>query len=62
MAYKIDPELCNGCGACESECPNAAISHVGKDFTIDPNKCDECKEFGSSTCAEVCCTDACIPA
>ena len=27
MAYKIIPDLCNACGACESECPNRAISH-----------------------------------
>jgi len=43
MAYKIIPDLCNACGACESECPNRAISHIGKDYTIDATKCQQCE-------------------
>ncbi len=63
MAYKIVPELCNACGACESECPNRAISHVDKLFTIDPNKCQECAgTYDSPMCAQLCNTDACVPA
>ncbi len=63
MAYKIVPELCNACAACESECPNHAISHVGKLYTIDPSKCQECKgTYDSPMCAQLCNTDACVPA
>jgi ferredoxin len=63
MAYKIVPDLCNACGACESECPNRAISHVDKLFTIDPNKCQECVGvYDSPMCAQLCNTDACVPA
>jgi ferredoxin len=63
MAYKIIPELCNGCGACESECPNRAISHVDKLYTIDPDKCVECEgTYDSPMCAELCNTDACVAA
>ena len=29
MAYKITDE-CISCGACESECKNAAISEIGR--------------------------------
>lgn len=63
MAYKIIPELCNGCAACESECPNRAISHIDKLFTIDPSKCQECEgTYDSPMCAQLCNTDACVPA
>lgn len=63
MAYKIVPELCNGCGACESECPSRAISHVEKLYSIDPGKCVECQgTYDSPMCAQLCNTDACVPA
>jgi ferredoxin len=63
MAYKIIPELCNGCGACEPECPNKAISHVGKLYTINPDKCKECQgTYDSPMCAQLCNTDACVQA
>jgi ferredoxin len=63
MAYTIVPELCNGCAACESECPSRAISHVGKNYSIDPDKCVECVgTYDSPMCAELCNTDACVPA
>ena len=63
MAYKIIPDLCNGCAACESECPNRAISHVGKDYTIDPSKCQECEGvYDSPMCAQLCNTDTCVQA
>ena len=61
MAYKIIPDLCNACGACESECPNRAISHVGKDYTIDPSKCQECEgTYDSPMCAQVCNSVSCV--
>ena len=54
MAFKIT-EDCISCGACESECPNSAISEGDSTFVIDPNKCTECVgSYPSSKCAEVC--------
>jgi ferredoxin len=54
MSYKIS-EDCISCGACESECPNAAIKEGDTQFQIDPNKCTECVgSHSSSKCAEVC--------
>ena len=54
MAYKITDE-CISCGACESECPNKAISEGESTYKIDPAKCTECVgSFPSSQCAEVC--------
>ena len=61
MAYKITDE-CISCGACESECPNQAISEGETIFVINPDKCTECVgAFESSQCADVCPVDACIP-
>lgn len=55
MAYKIDNEICTSCGACEDECPNKAISHKGKVYSIDPKKCTECEGFfDTQQCADVC--------
>ena len=50
MAFKIDTNLCVGCGACMSACPVLAISinDEGK-FVIDPDKCISC-----GTCMAVC--------
>ncbi len=61
MAYKITDE-CINCGACESECKNAAISEGEETYTIDSDKCTECVGwFESPKCAEVCPVDCCIP-
>ena len=49
MAYKIDPDVCIDCGACESECPANAISEGDGYMVIDPKLCEEC-----GNCAEVC--------
>ena len=63
MAFKIVLDLCNACGACESECPNRAIKHVGKEYFIDPNKCQECAGvYDSPMCAQLCNVDACVKA
>jgi len=51
MAYKIN-EDCIACGACESECPTAAITE-GDIFVIDPEKCIDC-----GACSAVCPVDA----
>jgi ferredoxin len=62
MAYQILTDLCTACGACESECPNKAITHKGKVFKINPTKCKECEgSFDTPQCAEVCQTAACVP-
>ena len=59
MAYKINDE-CISCGACEPECPNAAITEGETIYVIDPSKCTECVgSFASSRCAEICPVDAC---
>jgi ferredoxin len=61
MAYKITDD-CISCGACESECPNQAISEGDTIYKIDPEKCTECVGSNpSSKCAEVCPVDACLP-
>ena len=58
MAYKITDE-CISCGACESECPNNAISEGDTTFVIDPDKCTECEgAHDSPNCAAVCPVDA----
>jgi ferredoxin len=62
MAHQILVDACTGCGACESECPNKAISHKGKLFKIDPKKCKDCEgDFDTPQCAEICQTGACVP-
>jgi ferredoxin len=54
MAYKIS-EDCISCGACEPECPNAAIKEGDSSFVIDPSKCTECVGSNPSPkCAETC--------
>lgn len=62
MAYKIT-EDCISCGACESVCPNTAISQGADYYEIDPGKCTECKGFyDESQCSSVCPVDACVQA
>jgi ferredoxin len=61
MAYKISEE-CISCGACEPECPNAAIKEGDSSFVIDPDKCSECAgSYSTSKCAETCPVGAPIP-
>ena len=60
MAYKIT-EDCISCGACETECPNEAITEGETIYIIAPEKCTECVgSFDSSRCADVCPVDACV--
>ena len=63
MAYKIIASQCTACGACEFECPNAAIKMKGDIYIIDPAKCTECEgHFDKAQCAEVCpVPKTCVP-
>jgi ferredoxin len=64
MTYKIIASQCTSCGACEFECPNAAISMKGETFVINPKKCTECEgHFDAPQCAAVCPVEnTCVPA
>ena len=54
MAYKINKNVCIGCGACMGACPVEAISQ-GEDgkMVIDKNICISC-----GTCFAVCPVEA----
>ncbi|MET4790725.1 ferredoxin [Bradyrhizobium japonicum] len=43
MAYKIIASQCTVCGACEFECPNAAISLKNDIYVINPSQCTQCE-------------------
>ncbi len=61
MAYYIT-EDCISCGACEPECPNAAIWEGETVYIINPDHCSECVgAYELSRCADVCPVDACLP-
>ena len=60
MAFMIETSTCTSCGACEDECPNKAISHKGKIFTINVKKCKDCVgDFDTAQCEEVCPSGSC---
>ncbi len=54
MAHKITDE-CISCGACESECPEGAISEGDEIYKIDPKLCTDC-----GSCVEVCPVEAIV--
>ena len=58
MALTINDE-CISCGACQSECPNDAISEGENHYVIDAAKCTEC-DGSDPKCAAVCPTEACV--
>ena len=53
MPYVISKDDCIQCAACESECPDGAISEVDGFYIIDPEKCKDC-----GSCADVCPTSS----
>ena len=60
MAYRIMEE-CINCHACESECPNDAISRSDTIFVIDPNLCTECVGYHDEPqCVSVCPVDCVV--
>lgn len=64
MAMTIVASQCTACGACEFECPNAAIRPKRGIYVIDPALCTECRgQFDGPQCAAVCPVDnTCVPA
>ncbi|MGF1659223.1 MAG: 4Fe-4S binding protein [Rubrimonas sp.] len=64
MALQIVQSNCTACGACEFECPNAAIRFVDDTYIIDPELCTECQgRHDRPQCAEICpVPDTCVPA
>jgi ferredoxin len=57
MTYVIVKDDCIQCGACESECPEGAISEVDGYYEIDSVKCKDC-----GSCSDVCPTSSINPA
>lgn len=55
MAYFINDD-CISCGACEGECPTAAISQGPDKYVIDAPTCIDC-----GACAAVCPVNAIAP-
>ncbi|GAB2586980.1 4Fe-4S binding protein [Nitrincola alkalisediminis] len=54
MAFEIVAS-CVSCTACESVCPNDAITDQKVQFAIDPDLCTECAEsFPDPQCASIC--------
>lgn len=49
MAYKVHPDVCINCGACESACPVSAISEQNGKRAINESACIEC-----GACASTC--------
>lgn len=61
MALRIKDE-CINCAACESECPNAAISAGDEIFVVDADRCTECVgHYDESQCIAVCPVDCIVP-
>jgi ferredoxin len=61
MALMINDE-CSSCGACETECPNQAISEGEDRYVINSELCTECVGFfAEPQCTSVCPTDSIVP-
>jgi ferredoxin len=51
--YRVDREVCTGCGDCFSVCPVNAVQIIDGKSHIDPEKC-----IGCGFCQGVCSYDA----
>lgn len=51
--HLIDPEICIRCNTCEEMCPNDAVTHDGRNYVVDFDKCK-----GSGDCLSPCPTGA----
>lgn len=56
MALAINSDECSQCGACEFECPNAAISNGKNGYAIKAKACTEC-DGDAPKCQAVCPVD-----
>ena len=62
MALTINSEECSCCGACETECPNEAISEGDSAYVINADLCTECVGFfAEPQCVGTCPTDSIGP-
>ncbi len=54
-------EDCINCAACETECPNDAITQGDSIFVIDASLCTECVGFHEKeACQAVCPVECCV--
>ncbi len=62
MALHIVSDECSSCGACETECPNQAISEGDSAYVINADLCTECVGFvAEPQCTASCPTDSIKP-
>ena len=52
MAYKVNPDVCINCGACESACPVAAISEKDGKYIVIHALCHD-KTLTQQRCASL---------
>lgn len=45
---------CFSCYACETVCPEGAITVEGDNFVINPNLCNECSDIEIPRCMAIC--------
>jgi Fe-S-cluster-containing hydrogenase component 2 len=56
MSFRVDQELCIGCGGCLRGCPTGALRVIKRRVVVVARACIDCW-----LCAEVCPTDAVLP-